>query len=325
MPEPVFHKAPETVLAAWLLPEHRPEPWRHSSGGFFRVLARYTLNNGGIVYGAAFDRDFRLSHRGAETEEDCRAFYGSKYLQSDTADAYQGVQDALDKGRSVLYSGTPCQVAGLYAFLGGDREGLLTADLVCSGAPSPEVFKAYLNHVRGGKTVASISFRDQNWKTPVFSVRFTDGSVFSQPFYQTPFGRGFGMRLTMRPCCGICPFARPERVSDFTLGDFWGYSGLTPERGGVSLVLRNSEKAAGLQLPPLVHSIEKPLSDAVAKNPRLIRPAALHKGREAFFKDFETLPFETVVSKWLARPSLLRRVMAKLLPERVKKILRRGS
>ncbi|MDR0292746.1 MAG: Coenzyme F420 hydrogenase/dehydrogenase, beta subunit C-terminal domain [Oscillospiraceae bacterium] len=334
---PVFHKAPETVLAAWL----RPDVWSpgHSSGGFFRVLARFVLDNGGVVFGAAFDGQFSLAHRGAETERDCAALYGSKYLRSDTAAAYRDVRDALDAGRRVLYSGTPCQVAALYGFLGGRREGLVTADLVCGGTPPAAVFRAYLERLRAGRGVVSVSFRDGPWKRPRFTAAFSDGSGYSRPLYETPFGRGFGMGLTLPKACGQCPYARAERVADFTLGDFWGYSGPAPRKGGVSLVLVNSGEARQMTgisgdgeqarhpligcLPAIYESVERPLAEAVRGNPRLSSPVKLHKDRDAFFRDFETNPYEETERRWLARPPLPYRVLARLTPSRIKRLLGR--
>lgn len=316
-----FHDAPQTVWAAWL--REVPSDWRSTSGGFFRVLVHEILERGGVVFGAAFDESFRLSHRGAETTQDCEAFYGSKYLQSDTASSCGDAKAALDADRWVLYSGTPCQIAGLYSFLGGDREHLITCDLVCGGTPSADVFYAFLDHIRKGRTVTDVRFRDGSWKKPFFTAVFSDGERYSQPLYETPFGRGFGMGLTLRSACGKCAYARSERVADFTLGDFWGYSGQLPERIGVSLVLRNSRRAAELNLPPLFEHIEKPLSEAVAGNPRLAFPVKLHPNRDAFFKDFTVQPFGQVAEKWLKKPSLPYRLFARLTPKFIKRLLGR--
>ena len=117
---------------------------RSSSGGVFTQLARGVLSRGGVVFGAAMDEELRVSHVGAMDETGLAALRGSKYVQSDVEDAYRQAERLLDAGLPVLFTGTPCQVAGLYAALGGDREGLLTADLVCHGAPSPAVFASYV-------------------------------------------------------------------------------------------------------------------------------------------------------------------------------------
>lgn len=312
---PPSHSGPERVHAAWCIQEN--ERRGSTSGGFFRVLVRYVLERGGVVFGAAFDENLMLRHRSAQTPEECEGFYGSKYLQSDTAFTYREVREALDAERWVLFSGTPCQVAGLYACLGGDHERLITCDIVCAGVPSPAVFRAYIEHLQQthGSVAADVRFRDKRhgWKQPHFAVTFQDGRQFSQPLYETAFGRGFGMALTLRHSCGTCPYARAERMADFTLGDFWGLKEgkQYPVDTGVSLVIRNSKKAAELELPPLFEQVERPFGEAVAGNPRLARPVTLHQNRAAFFKDFTSLPFDRVMKTHLtAHP--LRRFLSRI-------------
>ena len=293
---PAFHPAPETVLAAWLTDDKAR--LGSSSGGFFRVLVHYVLERGGVVFGAAFDKDFRLSHKGAESERDCEAFYGSKYLQSDTGLSFAEAKEALGGGRWVLYSGTPCQIAGLYAYLGGDHENLITCEVVCNGVPSPGVFAGYLSRLetKYRAKAVSVRFKDKvkGWHDPHFTVVFDNGKRYSKPVCDTSFGHGFGATLFLRPACGICPYARPERAADFTLADFWGLRPPLPEEAGkgVSLVLFNSEKAAGLKLPPLYQSEIRPYAEAAAGNARLSRPLKHNPRRGAFFEVYQTKSFD---------------------------------
>jgi hypothetical protein len=201
----------------------------------------------------------------------------------------------LDGGRTVLYSGTPCQVAGLYRYLGGDREGLLTCELVCAGVPSPEVFARYLSLLEKkykGNAV-SVFFRKKNDNGPRFSVTFDNGKKYERPLYSTVFGHGFGASLYLRPSCGTCSHARAERVADFTIGDFWDLLEPLPEGAhkGISLVLTNSEKAGQVELPPLFEYVERSWHEAVAGNPRLIRPPVHNPRRSQFFAVYQTRPF----------------------------------
>ncbi|MCL2003778.1 MAG: Coenzyme F420 hydrogenase/dehydrogenase, beta subunit C-terminal domain [Oscillospiraceae bacterium] len=318
---PVFHPAPETVLAAW----HTQDETRlqSASGGFFRVLTRHTLDKGGLVFGAAFDGRFHLSHRSADSEDGCQAFSGSKYLQSDTAGTYREAKDALDMGRHVLYSGTPCQVAGLYGYLGGDDEKLLTCEVLCNGVPSPGVFADYLAHLeRKHKAKAvSVRFKDKvkGWRDPHFTVVFDNAKRYSKPVCDTAYGHGFGAALFLRPVCGQCPYARPERCADFTLADFWALRRPLPDGAekGVSLVLVNSEKATGLKLPPLYDRQVRPYAEAAAGNARLTRPLTHSPRREAFFALYQSKPFKKALRftlplyKRAARP-LRKRIQALL-------------
>ncbi|MDR1736103.1 MAG: Coenzyme F420 hydrogenase/dehydrogenase, beta subunit C-terminal domain [Oscillospiraceae bacterium] len=286
-----FNPAPKTVLAAWLKDGQARKG--SSSGGFFRVLASFVLQRGGVVFGAAFDENFRLRHISAETERDCEGFYKSKYLQSDVGDTYKEAKGFLDAGRWVLYASTACQIAGLYAFLGGDRERLVTCDLVCSGAPAPRVFAKYLEYLEkkhGGKAV-KVQFR------PSLRFEFDNGKVYDTPMYDDPYGHGCGEALFLNALCGKCPYARPERVGDFTLGDFWGLPNPPPHASeGISLVLTNSEKAAGLTLPPLYEYMERPFDQAIPKNTCLIRSVTHSPRREEFFRILDTKPFGKAVA-----------------------------
>jgi len=297
---PTFHAQPQTVLAAWLT--DGDARLKSSSGGFFGVLVRYTLERGGVVFGAAYDKDFRVRHRGEDTAAGCLAFSGSKYVQSDTDGTYRNAKTALDDGRFVLYSGTPCQIAGLYGFLGGDRENLLTCEVVCNGVPSPAVFAKMLAHLekKHRSKAASVSFKDKvkGWHNPHFTVVFQNGKRYSKPICDTAYGHGFGATLFLRPVCGVCQYAQAERCADFSLGDFWGLREPHPKGAekGVSVVLVNSKKAEGLQLPPLYEFEKRPYEEAAKGNTRLSRPLSHNPKRGAFFAVYQTKPFSRAIS-----------------------------
>lgn len=319
---------PDAAYAAWL----RDGETRRgsSSGGFFRVLVRYVLDRGGVVFGAAFDAKLRLKHQSAETERDCEKFYGSKYVQSETSEAYRELGSVLDAGRWALFSGTPCQVAGLYAYLGGDRERLITCDLVCTGVPSPAVFRKYIDYLESerGSEAVDMRFKDKSlgWHKAHYAVDFADGGGYRKPANDTEYGRAFGSALFLRPSCGSCAYAKPERPGDFTLGDFWGIGKEIPfphdTEKGVSLVLFNSQKARDCKLPPIYESVERPVSEALTGNPRLTNPVAHSPKREAFFKAFRERPFTEVMAAELKMPGLAYRLLAKATPEKLKKMIR---
>ncbi|MCL1819738.1 MAG: Coenzyme F420 hydrogenase/dehydrogenase, beta subunit C-terminal domain [Oscillospiraceae bacterium] len=276
---------PDEVFAVW----HNDDSERlaASSGGFFRILAKTVIKGGGAVIGAAFDENFTLRHGVARDWEGCKPFSGSKYLQSNTEGIYKETAALLNSGVKVLFSGTPCQVAGLHKFLGGARGGLYTCDIICSGVPSPGVFGKYLKGLehRFGAKAESVNFRDKSGKRPRFTVKFANGKTYSKELYDTDFGYGFGAGLFLRRSCGNCRYADGKRAADFTLGDFWGLEIPHDARKGVSLVMVNTEKGRNMmeKLPPEYTIAPRPLSEAVAGNPRLIKPPAHNPKRDEFF------------------------------------------
>ena len=305
---------------------------RSSSGGFWSVLAEDTVARGGVVFGAAWDEALRLRHVGAETSRALEAFRGSKYVQSDVEDAYRQAKAALDAGRPVLFSGTACEIDGLYRVLGGDRDGLLTVDLVCMGVPSPKVFRSEMEFLgkRHGSPVRTVRFRDkrQGWHKYSLAVTYEDGTEEAWPLNDTPYGRGFGMSLFLRPCCTDCPYSKPERPADFTLGDFWGVD-LTalPVDGerGVSLVLPNTDKARQRfeELCEEFQAVPRPLDEARKGNPRLVTTHPAHPARAGFFAALNALPYEQVREQYLKLPSGPYRLASRLLTPKVKERIKR--
>jgi len=162
----------------------------------------------------------------------------------------RGYHKGLEEGTAVLFSGVPCQVDGLKRYLGKDYPNLLTCDLVCHGVPSPAVFRAYLDGLEAarGSKVVSVRFKDKShgWSHPWFTAQFADGSVYTEDFNRTGYGRGFGMQLFLRPACARCRYTSTSRPADFTLADYWGLDeklALPVERDkGVSMVLVNSAR-----------------------------------------------------------------------------------
>ena len=224
-----------------------------SSGGIFSVLAAEMIRRDGIVFGACFDERFNVRHESAADLAGCQKFRGSKYVQSDIADTYQQVATALSAGQDVLFSGTPCQNAGLHAFLGKTEEKLVTCDLLCTGAPSPFVFRQLRQHLESlfQSPIVSFRFRDkeQGWNTPTLRVDFANGQVFRDRLFKNVYAKLFFEKFSARPTCIECKFKETLRVADFTLGDYWHGDKVKPhlfDNRGVSLVLVNSEKGRRL-------------------------------------------------------------------------------
>lgn len=291
---PVLHAetAGRTLHPAFYAVWNRQDEARlsSSSGGVFRVLAEDVLADGGVVYGAAFDVHNRLRHVRAESADALVPLTGSKYVQSEIGTAFCQVRADLKNGRRVLFTGTPCQVAGLYAFLGGDDANLLTADVLCHGVPSPAVFERYLESLGVGEK-CRIEFRnkDNGWKKYEVVV----GDRVHETFRANAYMKGFLSNLYLRPSCASCRFVGCRRPGDLTLGDFWGAGNFRKrydDDKGTSLVLLNSPKARSIfqTLQDKFSLAEQVPSDsAVPFNPSLVHASKPDARRAAFFDDFE--------------------------------------
>ena len=275
---PVIHvseaRKPADVLAA--VNPNEGERLRSSSGGIFILLCRQVISRGGVVFGARFDEHWQVAHGYAETMEEAEAFLGSKYVQSNIGESYRQTEAFLKEGREVLFSGTPCQVAGLRLFLRKEYANLLCVDFICHGAPSPGVWREYLKEYVARQCdrqkysfaspckndeigVSRISFRDkeQGWQKYSFALSLSvpdrarrKNSVsrsihLSETLHENAFMQGFLRDLYLRPSCHACPVKELRSGSDLTLGDYWGIGSVLPEADddkGMSAVTVNTEK-----------------------------------------------------------------------------------
>ena len=314
------------VFAAW----HKNDAIRKdsTSGGAFTALAEYVLESGGVVYGAAMDGRQHLRHVACFRKEDLWRLRGAKYVQSDLGNVFQEVKTALES-RFVLFSGTPCQVDGLYRYLGRCPDNLVTCDLVCHGVPSPAVWEDMARSIehRKGKGLQAVRFRNKvtGWKNSHFTTVYDDGTVDTAPLMATEYGRAFGRSLFLRPSCHQCPYTSMSRPADFTLGDFWGLGAEElPEQQekGVSLLMVNTPHGSHVfdQLP--LYRIPYPAERAIAGNPRLATPIAPAPDRTAFFAAYALEPFEQVRRKFLVLPALPVRVASRVLSPELKSKIR---
>ncbi len=315
------------VFAAW----NRDDAIRKdsTSGGVFSLLASYILESGGVVFGAAFDAKQHLQHIACFRKEDLWRLRGAKYVQSELGECYREVRRWLQT-RPVLFSGTPCQVDGLYRYLGERPENLTTCDLVCHGVPSPGVWEELARSIEHQKRkgLQAVRFRNKvtGWQNSHFTVVYDDGSVDSAPLFRTEFGHAFGRSLFLRPSCYHCPYTSMTRVGDFTLGDFWG---LRPDElpeqqeKGVNLLLVNTAHGSHLfdQLPLAKQAF--PPERAIAGNPRLASPVRQPAQRSAFFAAYALEPFERVRKKFFALPPFPVRAAARILSPEIKEKLRK--
>lgn len=219
-----------------------------SSGGIFHVLAQRILNEGGIVFGAAFSEDRHSVVFHSTDDISLRALQKSKYVESDVGDSFQRVKEELEKGRSVLFCGTPCQSSGLRRYLGRDYEKLVVCDFSCGGLPSHQMYHQYLCDLekRYSSKVALVDFRPKNfgWTSYSIYIRFENGREYTRLASLDPHYKGFLNSLSKRDYCYECDFA-DNHAADIILADFWLYKKLSDmdnQNRGISLVLTNTEK-----------------------------------------------------------------------------------
>ncbi len=245
-----------------------------SSGGMASAISEYVINNGGIVYGCAFVPNFSFKHIRCTTINDLQRLKGSKYVQSDIREVYKSIAEDLKKGLKVLFIGTPCQVAGVKMFFNKAKDNLLTVDLVCHGVPSVRMLKESLPKNIFHKSFENIVFR-VNTKFH-FSIKSAPyGIIYERPLNNDLFFKSFFTALTYRDSCHNCKFARGERISDITLGDFWGVDKniVKDEEKGVSLCFANTEYGRKLVNDVTdITKIERPLNEAICGNKQLQKP-----------------------------------------------------
>lgn len=268
-----------------------------SSGGIFFLLADRIISNGGIVFGARFDEDFQVMIDWADTMDKVATFCGSKYLQARVGNSYLHCKSFLDNGRKVLFSGTPCQVAGLFHYLKKPYNNLIALDFICHGVPSPGVWQRYLDEVVGvgNRNISYLSFRDKTygWKNYSLSIYYQKDSAsfrFISPFKENPYMQAFLRNLILRPSCYMCPVKEGRSHSDITIADFWGIQTVNPSMDddkGTSLILVNSEKGKDW-LPFEQMQISVVTEDVLLYNTAYNTSAKENPNRERFFEDYNS-------------------------------------
>ncbi|MGM9814116.1 MAG: Coenzyme F420 hydrogenase/dehydrogenase, beta subunit C-terminal domain [Candidatus Enteromonas sp.] len=287
----------------YFIAKHKDEAIRMQSrsGGIFSALSSEWLTRSGVVYGCVLDENLRVRHIKADTEEDRDQMRGSKYVQSDLGNSFASIKRDLESDRWVLFSGMPCQVAGLRSFLGKDYPRLLCVDIVCHGVPSPKVFQDYLDYWRRkkGKEVVSVDFRNKKkygWEKSIETIKFSDeevdSTIFTELFYQ---------HRVIRPSCYHCPYKSLDRVGDITIGDAWGIQQANPEMNdgkGTSLVMINTEK--GNEAMEYVRNVCEfvPVPIEPYMQEPLVENYSVPKGRDVFWKKYARSSFGRIATRY---------------------------
>lgn len=292
---------------------------KSTSGGIFSELAKQIIAMGGIVFGARLNSDFSVSHYYSETLEGCFDMCGSKYIGSRINNCYKEVKKFLINKKNVMFSGTPCEIAGLKSYLEGtDQSRLLTCDFICHGVGSEKVFKNFVSFLeeKNSSRVKKIYFRKKcgNYHHSKMVVVFENNLQVKMPSYRNPFGFPFSTGKINRISCSICPYANSKRVSDITLSDL--IHNLSPKeaRNGASMVLINTDQGMERINHCDIFKTNLTLDYALLIQSHLSRPQQIHSERSQIFATMNSHSFEEMANKYFIpeKKSIFKRVKIKL-------------
>ena len=289
-----------------------------SSGSVFSLIANYILDNNGIVVGAAFDDNNHLKHIAVEKKEDLNPLRKSKYLQSDLDNIFKYIKEQI-KTKKVLFVGTPCQVAGIKAFI-KKSDNLITIDLFCHGAPSPKLFEKYVKELEkiNNDKLINYDFRDSStgWDTYSNRATFKNREVVTDR-KKNEYMKLFLSDIALRESCFNCNFKLGNKYSDITLGDFWGIKNHYPEmynKEGVSAIIINTELGKEIfnNIKDNIEYKECELDKIISGNPSLIHSSKRPEKRDIFFDELEETSIEILTKKYEKKVSLKRKIINKI-------------
>lgn len=308
---------------------------KSTSGGAFTAIADAVFAQGGIVYGAAMLDGMQVKHIRTSGKDDFEGLRSSKYLQSDTGTTYQMVEQDLKQGKTVLYSGTPCQIDGLKNFLGKDYENLYTVDIVCHGVGSQAYFDKYMDYAREryGK-IKALRFRSKEyagWSCGGGVVVVDSSDCLKKIPYRDFDNYYYSYFLSgdiYRKSCYSCKYANTNRVGDFTLGDYWGVEALNlplQTKNGCSLLLVNNRHAM-LLLDEIesLDRVETTVEQAAHCNKQLNAPSKLMDSRQNRIGEYESMSGQQIQKEHLKnhRKTVVKGQLKALMPYKLKLLIR---
>lgn len=282
---------------------------RSTSGGTFSEIARSFIKTGGCVCAAGYDEQGKVVHKLINTISEIDELCESKYVQSNLNNCFAEVESCLSSSRKVLFVGTPCQVAGVKAYLRNKDEKLYTIDLVCYGVPSPMIYiewRAEIERVYK-KKIAYVHFRDKSfgYAAPNVKIVFKDGSSAEQTFLIKSYMKTFMSGLNVRPSCSECAFKGIDRCSDLTFGDCWHigvFQKAMDDNLGTTSVYVHSPKGSMLldMIKNQVNISQIDTQQEIKLDGRKINESAQKNPNSIiFFNDARTLPYDVLVKKWV--------------------------
>ena len=280
-----------------------------SSGGAFTAISDHVLEQNGIVYGAAHDEKLNTIHVRAANSEERDRCRGSKYVQGDLRDVFRMVRDDLRVSNKVLFTGTPCQIAGLNEFLyvsAIDTTNLITVDLVCHGTPSPKLFKEYLSFCESKRKRQITEYfhrpKDKGWVSDEKAI-YSDGHIDNDSLLSKIWRKLFYSCYFHRPSCYVCRYTNLQRPADATIADYWGIEKAHPEfmdKMGISLVLINTPKGKELfeSIKDSVIYIESDTERCIERQAQLKSPATKPSNRNIVWEEYYANGFGYVAKKY---------------------------
>lgn len=265
---------------------------KSASGGIGAVLSEYIISTGGCVFGSAVvGKQGEVKHICAESKDEINRLRGSKYVQSDIGFSFKQVKEKLIEGKQVLFTGTPCQIAGLKNYLGKDYENLYCVDLICHGTPPMQYLREHYQVVANGEEIDSVSFRNPSIGY-YLTLKNNGKTIYSSERFHDKYFYGFFRGLTYRENCYDCHYAGDKRCSDITIGDFWGIKRKTLKQiksGCVSVILINNDKGKFLfdKINDKLIFEEREIIEAVTGNHQLREPTIKHKFRQTFIEAYK--------------------------------------
>lgn len=289
-----------------------------SSGGVFTAIATEIIEQGGVAFGARFDENWEVCHSCVEKVEDLSLLRGSKYMQSRIGDSYVKAEQFLKKGRLVLFTGTPCQIAGLHGFLRRDYENLITLDFICHGVPSPKVWRMYIKQlIKENKIgpsledVENVNFRAKEHGWSNYSIHIASKKdIVECAHNDNQYLKAFNMNVLLRPICFSCPFKGGKSGSDLTIADFWGISSVEPsmhDDKGTSMVIDYGKMK---RLPEDTVAYKPVPTDAVRRyNPSYYHSSQYNGNRVILFGKLDSSDDVTGLMARCTNPTQLQRVL----------------
>lgn len=296
------HKTEHPIIYA-AINTNQEQYMQSSSGGIFILLCEYIISQKGIICGAKYDENFTVKHSFARTIEECKTFQGSKYVQSNICNIFPQIKQYLDQQLLVLFSGTPCQVAGLKLYLRKDYKNLYTVDIICHGVPSPLVFQDYLRFIKGENEIASINMKSKSEKKgTAIKIDFKNGKSIRQTIKTDLWNKLYFDHYIIRPSCHDCQFTHYNRAGDITIGDYWGANKFHPEfhpNQMTSLVLINSSRGTSLY-DKISNSLDFiSIEQEESLQPQLQYPTKVSPKRQNFWYDYRHKGIKFVANKYL--------------------------
>lgn len=309
---------------------------KSSSGAIFSLLANEVLEKKGIVYGVAMNASCtEAEYIGVTEKQDLEKLLGSKYLQAKIKNIFKNVRENLVLNKLVLFTGTGCQINGLKKFLQKDYKNLICVDIICHGVPSPALWKEYVgymeNKMQGKMEKVNFRCKDQGWENFGMKEYGSSKEVYISKS-KDPYMQMFLSDFCLRPSCYECK-AKTLRLSDLTIGDFWGIDTIAPEMNdskGTSLVIvrtNQGEKIFNrLISKSSVKVMEVEYDDATKENPAEFRSVYRPKERETFFIDMKKMDFEELRKSYLSLPikQRIKNAIKKVLKPVLKRARRGG-